>query len=122
MRVADAYAVEILVIRRDLAAFLDRESDRGVELVRLEPLQLVTALEVRLPYECGQPLPHLDFHGHGGVHLDRGPGHLAVALGGVAVADREPSAVVEHRQEQRRAGGQVAGVHVAAVDVRRDRR
>ena len=54
--------------------------------------------------------------------LDRGPADLAVALGRVAVADREPGAVVEDRQEQRRAGGQVAGVHVAAVDVGRDRR
>ena len=53
--------------------------------------------------------------------LDRGPAHLAVALRRVAVADREPGARHEDGQEQRRAGDEVAGVHVAAVDVGRDR-
>ena len=67
-----------------------------------------------LPDREPDPRPHR--------RLDRGPAHLAVALGRVAVADREPGAVVEDRQEQRRARGQVAGVHVAAVDVGRDRR
>jgi hypothetical protein len=37
-------------------------------------------------------------------------------------SDRESGPVVEHRQEQRRARGQVARVHVAAVDIGRDRR
>ena len=53
--------------------------------------------------------------------LDGGPADLAVALRRVAVADREPGARHEDRQEQRRAGDEVAGVHVAAVDVGRDR-
>ena len=54
--------------------------------------------------------------------LDRRARHLAVPLRGVAVADREERPGVEHGQEQGGAGDQVPGVHVAAVQVGRDRR
>ena len=53
--------------------------------------------------------------------LDGRPADLAVALRRVPVADGEPGARHEHRQEQRRADDEVARVHVAAVDVGRDR-
>ena len=46
--------------------------------------------------------------------------HLAVALGGVAVAHRQVGPGHEHRQVEGRARHQVPGVHVPAVEVGRD--
>ena len=54
--------------------------------------------------------------------LDGGAAHLAVALGGVAVAHRQPGTHMEYGQEQRRAGRQVTRVHVPAVEIGRDGR
>ena len=46
--------------------------------------------------------------------LDGGAAHLAVTLHGVRIADVEAGAGVEDRQVERRAGGQVLDVEVAA--------
>ena len=48
-------------------------------------------------------------------HLDRRDAHLAVALRRVRVADAEERAVHPHRKEERRPGGELLEVHVAAV-------
>ncbi len=54
--------------------------------------------------------------------LDGVDAHLAVALGGVAVADREQRILHEHRQVERGAGDELLVVHVAAELARLDAR
>ena len=54
-------------------------------------------------------------------HLDGGHADLAVALGGVGVADAEQRTVDQHGQEERRAGDELLDVHVAARAPRRHR-
>jgi hypothetical protein len=54
--------------------------------------------------------------------LDRRARDLTVPLRGVAIADREERPGVKDGEKQRRAGNQVARVHVAAVKVGRNRR
>src|SRR3954454_19245767 len=70
----------------------------------------------------GEVAPQAQPQYHVHPALDRGPADLAVALAGVRVADREEGALDADRQEEGRAGLEVAGVDVAAPLARRDDR
>ena len=67
-------------------------------------------------------LPDGQSHGRAHRRLDGRPADLAIALRRVAVAGGDPTTRLEDGQEQRRAGDEMARIHVPAVDVGRDRR
>ena len=62
---------------------------------------------------------HFEAHHGGCAHFDRGDADLAVALGEMAVAGREQRTLVEDRQEQLGALGELLDVEIAAVLARR---
>ena len=67
-------------------------------------------------------LHQLDSQRRGHRALDRGPGHFAVTLPGVAVADVEPSTVRLHGQEHGRSRAEFGAVEIASSRVRRHQR
>ena len=71
----------------------------------------------------GQVQVLADRHAHGGAHgrLDGRPAHLAVALGGMAISHGQTRPGHEHGEIQGRPRHEVAGVHVAAMEVRGNR-
>ena len=65
-------------------------------------------------------LEHGDAEGRAERAFDRGEGDFAVALGEVRIGDEEFGAGGLNGEIERAAGGEVADVEIAAVDVGRD--
>ena len=72
------------------------------------------------PRPCQLPaLDKVDCNGGGAGVLNRSAAHLPVALAGVSVTDKKPSASAAHWQVSDAARPHVGQVHVAAVVVGR---
>ena len=91
---------------RDGDVLVEAERDPGTLETRDGPLEHRVVLEVERQLGARRG-------------LDRGPGHLAVTLDGMAVAGGEQSALDRNREIERRARDELLAVHVAAPAARR---
>src|SRR5207249_2591778 len=113
------------LLRCPVARWLERNSRRRQEAVRLELLEEtgdLLAFDLRQAKSEGGPaFSNVHPDRHDGVHLDRGPRDFTVSLSEVNVTRREQTAVDEAGEEKGRSRDHLLDVHVAAVLAGRDR-
>src|SRR5262249_44399370 len=107
------------------AVLANRHAGCREETFRNRPLRwskVVVVSETRAPRErVAGALDHLEPHDRRGSHLHRRDTHFAVALGEVAVANREQSTLDRDGHLQRSALRDLLAVKIAPVLPRRDR-
>ena len=105
-----------------LALLVDRDAFEDQVIVVVRPIGLGLKIGFLMPYFAMPPLISSTLQMQPARHLDgAAEGDLAVALGEVEVAHREPGALHVDREVDLRAARQVLDVAVAAVLARRHR-